>query len=188
MTNAPRRLRAIYTTELLLDRYGGDLRNLREEASRDPERERELLKEFKGTGDVGTDVFFREVQVAWDESFPFADRRALEGARELGLEDNAEALAQLVGHRDFPKLVAALVRVQLEGDHDEVLEGDQQFKECIKGTREVARRTVPSPLPLSTPRLPPPSRVLSRVPSEHNTSASTRRRIPSSPPLAPCIG
>ena len=128
MTNAPRRLWAVHTTELL-DRYEGDLRNLREEASRDPERERELLKEFKGTGDVRTDVFFRKVHVAWDESFPFADRRALEGARELGLEDNAEALAQLVGHRDFPRLVAALVRVQFEGDHGEVLEGARRSKE-----------------------------------------------------------
>ena len=119
----------VHTTELLLDRLGGDLRNLREEASRDPERERELLKEFKRTGDGGTDVYFCEVQIAWDESFPFAHWRALEGAKELGLEDNAEALAQLVGHRDFPKLVAALVRVQLEGDHDDVLKGARQLKE-----------------------------------------------------------
>jgi hypothetical protein len=108
--------------QLLLDRYGGDLRKLREEDDREPQRERKLLKEFKGIGDVGADIFFREAQVAWEELFPFADRRALEGAKELGLEDEAEALLRLVGDRDLPRLVAALVRVKLEGDQDEVLE------------------------------------------------------------------
>jgi hypothetical protein len=110
------------TTEMLLDRYGGDLRNLREEAGRDPGEERKLLKRFKGIGDVGVDIFFREAQAAWDELFPFADRRTLRGARNLGLEDDADSLVRLVGDRDFPRLVAALVRVELEGDHAEVLE------------------------------------------------------------------
>jgi hypothetical protein len=30
----------------------------------EPEADREIFKEFKGIGDVGTDIFFREVQVA----------------------------------------------------------------------------------------------------------------------------
>ncbi len=110
------------TAEMLLDRYGGDLRNLREEADHEPGEERRLLKRFKGIGDVGVDIFFREAQAAWDELFPFADRRALQGAKNLGLEDDPSSLARLVGDHDFPRLVAALVRVELEGDHDEVLE------------------------------------------------------------------
>ncbi len=117
------------TAQLLLDRYGGDLRKLREEADREPERERELLKEFKGIGDVGADIFYREAQVAWDELAPFADRRALEGARKLGLGDDTGALFRLVGEKDFPRFVAALVRVGLEGDHDEVLEEARQSRE-----------------------------------------------------------
>ena len=76
-----------------LEAYGGDLRKLREKAGRDPARERELLKEFKGIGDVGADIFFREVQVAWDELYPFADKRALQAAETLGLGKDAEALA-----------------------------------------------------------------------------------------------
>lgn len=44
---------------------------------------------------ISTDIFFREVQVAWDELFPFADRRALEGAGKLGLPEDPEALADL---------------------------------------------------------------------------------------------
>src|ERR671937_1971620 len=45
-------------TKLLLERYRGDLRRLRKEAGREPKRERALLKELKGIGDVGGDIFF----------------------------------------------------------------------------------------------------------------------------------
>ena len=110
------------TSRLLLERYRGDLRRLREEAERDPRRERMLLKEFKGIGDVGADIFFREAQVAWAELCPFADRRALASARKLGLRAEPRALARLVERSDFARLVAALVRVQLAGQHDRVLE------------------------------------------------------------------
>ena len=72
--------------ELLLERYRGDLRRLRDEAGRDPRRERRLLKQVKGLGDVGVDIFFREAQVAWEELFPFVDRRAAQTARRLGLD------------------------------------------------------------------------------------------------------
>jgi hypothetical protein len=107
-------------TDHLLDRYGGDLRRLRDEADHDPEAERKLLKEFKGLGDVGVDIFFREVQVAWGELAPFADKRALDAAGRLKLPKDAAKLAGLVGDRDFPRLVAALVRVELDDDYDAV--------------------------------------------------------------------
>jgi hypothetical protein len=107
-------------TDHLLDRYGGDLRKLRDEADRDQRAERRLLKGFKGMGDVGVDIFFREVQVAWDELVPFADKRALDAAGRLKLPRNAGKLAGLVGAGDFPRLVAALVRVELDDDYDAV--------------------------------------------------------------------
>ncbi len=107
------------TTALLIERYEGDLRKLRAAARHDPEEERRLLKDFKGIGDVGVDIFFREVQVAWDELFPFADRRALARAGKLGLPDRAGALAKLVPRDDFPRLVAALVRVDLGASLEE---------------------------------------------------------------------
>ena len=107
-------------TDHLLDRYGSDLRKLRDEAGRDPKAERKLLKEFKGLGDVGVDIFFREVQVAWDELAPFADKRALDAAGRLKLPKDAGKLAGLVGAGDFPRLVAALVRVELADDYDAV--------------------------------------------------------------------
>jgi hypothetical protein len=110
------------TCALALERYRGDLRRLREQAERDPRRERALLKEFKGLGDVGTDIFFREAQVAWDELHPFADRRTLQAARRLGLDADARELDRLVrgDAREFARLTAALVRVGLERDYDAV--------------------------------------------------------------------
>ncbi len=106
---------------LLDERWNGDLRNLREEAGRDPRAERKLLKQFKGVGDVGVDIFFREVQAVWDELHPFADRRALASASRLDLGGSADDLAGRVGRKDFVRLVAALVRAELAGDHDAVV-------------------------------------------------------------------
>ena len=77
------------TAHLLLDRYDGDLRKLRAAAERDPARERKLLKECKGLGDVGVSIFFREAQIAWDELYPFVDKRALQAAGRLELESEA---------------------------------------------------------------------------------------------------
>lgn len=105
------------TSKLLLDHYKGDLRKLREAAKHDPRRERELLMECKGIGDVGADIFFREVQVVWPEYAPFADNVALKSARKLGLPAKADGLAKLVSKEDFPRLLAALVRCALAKDY-----------------------------------------------------------------------
>jgi endonuclease III len=109
------------TAEMLLEKYQGDLRRLRDAAERDPGRERALLRECKGIGEVGADIFCREAQIAWDELFPFADRRALRAASRLGLDDDAKRLASRVARRDYPRLLAALVRTGLANEFDEVL-------------------------------------------------------------------
>lgn len=57
------------TAGRLIDEYGGDLRELRRRTGRDPGEERRLLKDFKGLGDVGVDIFMREVQAAWEELY-----------------------------------------------------------------------------------------------------------------------
>jgi hypothetical protein len=101
---------------LLLDRYGGDLRRLREDAGAVPAEERKRIKAFKGIGDVGADIFFREAQIPWPENRPFADRAALQTAGAMGLPESAGRLAALVAEEDFPRLVAALVRTTLAGD------------------------------------------------------------------------
>ncbi|WP_043539038.1 hypothetical protein [Salinarimonas rosea] len=109
---------------LVEERWKGDLRRLREAAGRDPEEERTLLKEFKGLGDVGADIFFREAQIVWDEHYPFVDGRGLETAQDLGLPGDATTLAKRVSKRDLPRLAAALARARLEGDLDAIRKGD----------------------------------------------------------------
>lgn len=108
-------------TTKILDDYGGDLRKLRERAERDPDHERALITEFKGIGDVGADIFFREAQIAWDEHFPFADERALEAADRFGLPGDAKGLAGLVERDEFPALVAALIRADIAGEDADAL-------------------------------------------------------------------
>jgi hypothetical protein len=110
------------TTAAVLDSYGGDLRRLRQRAGGDVRRLRQFLKEFKGIGDVGADIFCREVQVPWDELYPFADRRALAVASDLGLPARAEALAGLVERRrDLPRLLAGLTFVARRHEVEDVL-------------------------------------------------------------------
>lgn len=108
------------SSQLLLDRYAGDLRNLREAAGREPAREHELLQEFKGIGPVGANIFLREVQVVWAELHPFADDRVLAAARELGLGSDARALSGLVERGEFARLAAALIRVELADGYAQV--------------------------------------------------------------------
>lgn len=112
------------TATLVLDRYDGDLRRLRDEAGREAPPMRARLKECKGIGDVGATIFFREVQGVWVELFPFADDAALEPARRLGLGSTPAELAGLVAAADFPRLVAALVRADRADDLDVVAAGD----------------------------------------------------------------
>lgn len=101
----------------LIEDYHGDLRALRNAAHRDPTEERKRLIEFKGIGDVGANIFFREIQGTWDELYPFADEKALKAAKELELPGTAEGLAKLVNRKKFPQLVAALVRTDLAKDY-----------------------------------------------------------------------
>ncbi|MFE9814173.1 endonuclease [Streptomyces sp. NBC_00236] len=99
--------------ELLLDRYRGDLRRLREEADGDPERIRGLLREFPRIGPVGADIFSREAQGVWPELRPAFDARARHAAAALHLPKTPAGLARLVPGDDLPRLAAALVRVEL---------------------------------------------------------------------------
>lgn len=108
------------TCDVLLERYHGDLRELRDEAGEDPGAERRLLKECKGMGDVGVDIFFREVQRTWSEIYPFADSRAMTAAQRLQLGDDTSALERLASGDDFVRLVNGLVRVDLDGSYDEL--------------------------------------------------------------------
>lgn len=109
------------TSKLLIERYSGDLRKLREEAQRDVKHEHRLLQQFSGIGPVGAAIFLREAQLVWNEGYPYADRPVVESARRLKLASSAQALSKLVPRKDFTRLVAALIRTKLAKDYGEVL-------------------------------------------------------------------
>ncbi|WP_404402731.1 hypothetical protein [Pelagibacterium halotolerans] len=110
------------TSNMLIETYGGDLRKLRDKAERDPKAMRNALKQFKGLGDVGVDIFFREVQSPWPELYPFADKKSLAAAKELNLGSDAETLAKHVSKADYPRLLTALVRTSLGKDFETIRE------------------------------------------------------------------
>lgn len=106
--------------KLLQDKYRGDLKNLRRAAGNEPAQERKLLKEFKGIGNVGADIFFREAQAVWPELYPYVDQSALKSAQQLGLPSDPEKLSELVPKEEFPAFIAGLIRVKLNDDYEAV--------------------------------------------------------------------
>jgi hypothetical protein len=106
----------------VVEQYGGDLRRLRAQARRDPAAQRRLLGRLPGVTDAAVDLFFRDVQVIWPETGPFADRRSLRAAARLGLGGSVADLAALAGRRSekLAWLAGALARVDLDGRYDEV--------------------------------------------------------------------
>ena len=98
--------------ELLMDRWKGDLRRLRDEAGGDAGRIGALLMEFPGIGPTGADIFLREVQGVWPQVAPHLDKRVLDGAGKLGLPRQERTLARLAHSNDeLVRVSAALVRV-----------------------------------------------------------------------------
>lgn len=96
---------------MMRERWGDDLRRLRDEAERDPRRIVLLLQEFDGIGPAGAGIVVREVQGVWALSEPFVDTLVVKGARALGWPTAASRLAGLVPASDLPALCAALVTV-----------------------------------------------------------------------------
>ena len=97
---------------LVLDRWHGDLRRLRDAAAGDVTRTSELLTEFPGIGPAGAGIFLREVQAVWPQVAPYADRLVQRGAEAVGLPTCPDDLAALAGSAPrLAQLTAALVRV-----------------------------------------------------------------------------
>lgn len=108
------------TAQMILESYDGDLARLRQEAGQDVEEEKKRIRQFKGIGEVGASIFLREVQGAWDEAYPLADEKVLKASENLGLPGDAHMLAELVSQKDFPRLVSALVRADLDNAYDDL--------------------------------------------------------------------
>jgi len=94
--------------QLLLDEYAGDLRKLRGDDLRAE------LRKFPRLGPVGVDIFCREAQDVWPELRPYLDRKALDGAKKVGLPTDPAELAKRTTPANLPRLAAALIRVSLD--------------------------------------------------------------------------
>ncbi|MEU9118048.1 endonuclease [Streptomyces sp. NPDC048483] len=99
---------------LLLDKYGGDLRRMRQAADGEAGELRRALQELPGVGPTGSAIFLREVQGVWTEFAPFLDPKAVQGAERLGLPGDRTKLARLVTENEAAAFASALVRAALD--------------------------------------------------------------------------
>ncbi|MGA6205154.1 endonuclease [Nocardia testacea] len=99
-----------------VERYDGDLRKLADEADHDPSRAAALIRQFKGIGPTGGDIFLREVQDVWTWARPYFDERAVRGAAKVALPTDREELARLAPRDHTAEFAAALVRIGLDDD------------------------------------------------------------------------
>ena len=93
------RLRSM--SQLLIDEHSADLRTLRPDAP-------QSLQTFDGVGPACATMFAREAQGVWPELAPVFDKKALQGAEQLGLPRDAEELAALVAGSVEPPAAAEL--------------------------------------------------------------------------------
>lgn len=98
--------------ELVLDRWGGDLRRLHAAASGAGDAS-ESLQEVPGLGPSGAAIFCREVQGVWTDLTPYFDDKVLQGAERVGLPTTPSRLASYAGPSELPRLAAACVRAAL---------------------------------------------------------------------------
>jgi endonuclease III len=101
--------------QLVLDDYSGDLREIARRSDGDIDAAKRMLKKFKGIGDTGADIYLREVQDVWSWVRPYFDKRAVRGAKALGLPGDPKKLGALAP-RANARLAAALVRASLNDD------------------------------------------------------------------------
>ena len=101
--------------ELILQRWGGDLRRMHAEAGSTRGLE-QLLQEIPGIGPSGAAIFCREVQGVWTDIAPYADEKVAEGAQRVGLPKTPDRLASYAPPGAFARLASACVRAALSKD------------------------------------------------------------------------
>ncbi|OCB25258.1 endonuclease [Mycobacterium intracellulare] len=101
--------------ERLRDDYSGDMRELADRSGHDVAAAKRMLKQFKGIGDTGADIYLREVQDVWTWVRPYFDDRATRTAKRFGLPAEPKKLGSLAPQANA-RLAAALVRASLDAD------------------------------------------------------------------------
>ena len=107
-------------TPLLID---GDLNNILKQTDSSPPKIRAALKEIKGIGEVGLDIFYDTAQGVWPCLAPFIDPRSQKTVEQLAL-GSMEQLWQEVGKdaMEMCKLTSALTTVRLDNKVKEFTE------------------------------------------------------------------
>ncbi|KAJ6005767.1 TruB pseudouridylate synthase (N terminal domain) family protein [Penicillium sp. IBT 35674x] len=103
-------------SDIVVNKYDGDLNNLLQAAHGDREEVRTLMKEFKGIGDLGVELFFNNVQSVWPSIAPFIDSRSLQTAEEIGIGGDLNAIYGALGKEpeQMSLLANGLSTVRLE--------------------------------------------------------------------------
>jgi endonuclease III len=99
----------------VVDEYSGDLREMALRSAQDIDAAKRMLKQFKGIGNTGADIYLREVQDVWTWVRPYFDSRAVRAAKALKLPTEPRKLGALAP-RANARLAAALVRASLDDD------------------------------------------------------------------------
>ncbi|KAI4089941.1 MAG: hypothetical protein LQ344_005042 [Seirophora lacunosa] len=102
--------------DFVKEKYDSDLNNLLKAADSAPSKIRTRLKEIKGIGNVGLDIFCDTAQQIWPCLAPFLDPRSMKTAQQCGLGDDVDKIWQAVGEdpERMCRLAAALTTVRLE--------------------------------------------------------------------------
>lgn len=100
------------------------MNNLYRKADHQPRNVRELIKEIKGLGDLGTDIFFNNAQSIWRTLAPFIDARSLRTADDIGIGTDVDAIYKELEFDpvQMSKLANGLSAVRLEKKQGEVSE------------------------------------------------------------------
>lgn len=74
------------------------------------------MKEFKGVGDLGVELFFDNVQSVWPSIAPFLDSRSLQTAEEIGISGDLNAIYRALGEEpeEMSLLANGLSTMRLE--------------------------------------------------------------------------
>ena len=101
----------------------GDLTNLLKKANAKPQDIRKRLKEIKGIGNVGVDIFCDTAQEIWPCLAPFIDPRSMKTAQQCGLGEDLGMMWEAVDKdpAQMCRLAAALTTVRLEKKEKEFM-------------------------------------------------------------------
>ncbi|KAI1392123.1 uncharacterized protein F4822DRAFT_441220 [Hypoxylon trugodes] len=107
--------------QLIEDKYEGDLNTIPQLASENPTKIRAELKNIKGLGDIGINIFFDTAQHIWPCLAPFIDPRSLKTAEAIGIGADVDTLWQEVSEDPelLCRLAAALTKLRLDGRTNE---------------------------------------------------------------------